>query len=238
MTTVIIPCAGQGKRFADQGYKEPKPLINVKGKFMIDRVLSHFSFKYNKIFLVVPDDHVKFYKSSEFIKDWSEHITLVPLLKTTEGAAQTVLHAEHQVNPYDKLIIANSDQIVLDHDFVNKFIEFCDKKNADGGIACFHATEPKWSFAKIENGLVTRVAEKDPISENATVGFYYFRYAKTFFDVAKEMIAKNDRVKGEFYVCPVYNYLIKDGKKIVPYFVNEMVGLGTPEDLKAGLNLL
>jgi dTDP-glucose pyrophosphorylase len=112
------------------------------------------------------------------------------------------------------------------------------QKQADAGILTFHATHPKWSFAKVEEstGLVTEVAEKRPISNIATVGIYYYKHGRDFVNGAEQMIAKNIRVNNEFYVCPVFNELIGDGKKVYNYPVAEMCGLGTPEDLNKFLS--
>jgi dTDP-glucose pyrophosphorylase len=103
---------------------------------------------------------------------------------------------------------------------------------AEGGIVTFKATHPKWSFAKVDdNGLVVEVAEKNPISDIATVGFYYWKHGSDFVKYAERMIEKNIRVNNEFYVCPVFNQAIEDRKQIRTFNVKEMWGLGTPEDL-------
>jgi len=104
---------------------------------------------------------------------------------------------------------------------------------SDGGILTFESYHPKWSFAKTdESGFVTEVAEKNPISNNATVGLYYWKHGSQFVEYAESMIAKDLRVNNEFYICPVYNEAIQDGKKIVTSRVQKMWGLGTPEDLR------
>ncbi len=104
--------------------------------------------------------------------------------------------------------------------------------NADGGIVTFTSTHPKWSFARVdETGFITEVAEKNPISDKATVGFYYWKKGSDFVKYADQMIAKNLRVNNEFYVCPVYNEAIQDGKRVKNYVADGMMGLGTPEDL-------
>jgi dTDP-glucose pyrophosphorylase len=105
--------------------------------------------------------------------------------------------------------------------------------DADGGIVTFKATHPKWSFAKIDdNGIVTEVAEKNPISDLATVGFYYWKHGSDFVKYAEQMISNNVRVNNEFYVCPVFNQAIAGGKIIRTFDVPKMWGTGTPEDLK------
>jgi dTDP-glucose pyrophosphorylase len=92
---------------------------------------------------------------------------------------------------------------------------------------------PKWSFAKLQdNGLVSEVAEKNPISDNATVGIYYWKNGSDYVKYAEQMISKDIRVNNEFYVCPVYNEAIQDNKKIKINEIKKMWGLGTPEDLE------
>jgi dTDP-glucose pyrophosphorylase len=98
------------------------------------------------------------------------------------------------------------------------------------------ADDPKWSYIKITpEGMVTELAEKQVISNLATVGVYNFKKGKDFVLAAQQMIQCNDRVNGEFYVAPVYNYLIKDSFRIrnvtIGHLGSAMYGLGTPEDL-------
>ena len=101
----------------------------------------------------------------------------------------------------------------------------------------FSISHPKWSYAKVnDNNLVTEVAEKNPISTNATVGVYFWKKGSDYVKYAEEMIEKDIRVNNEFYVCPVYNQAIEDSKKITIGEVEQMWGLGTPEDLNTFLN--
>jgi dTDP-glucose pyrophosphorylase len=102
----------------------------------------------------------------------------------------------------------------------------------DGGMLTFTSTHPKWSFAKVEDGYVSEVAEKKPISDTATVGVYYWKKGSDYVKYAEQMIEKDIRVNNEFYVCPAFNEAIKDGKKIKTVPIKKMWGLGTPEDLR------
>ena len=110
-----------------------------------------------------------------------------------------------------------------------------DRGGNDGSILCFKATHPKWSFARINaEGTVMEVAEKNPISDNATIGIYWYHHGKDFVEGAESMIRKNIRTNNEFYVCPVYNEMILNDKKIGIFLIpnDKMHGLGTPEDLE------
>jgi dTDP-glucose pyrophosphorylase len=152
----------------------------------------------------------------------------------TEGAACTTLLAKELINNDNPLIIANSDQFVEWN--TSEFMYKMQEQNADAGILTFKSTHPKWSFAKVnEDGDVIEVAEKNPISDVATVGIYYWKRGSDYVKYAEQMIAKNIRHNNEFYVCPVFNQAIEDGLKVKTFDIEKMWGLGTPEDLKTFL---
>jgi dTDP-glucose pyrophosphorylase len=131
-------------------------------------------------------------------------------------------------------MLANSDQWV-DAD-IDEYLATMDRSAADGLIMTMTADDPKWSFVGLDrDGLVTRVVEKQVISDKATVGIYNFRRGRDFVRAADTMIARDLRVNGEFYVAPVYNQLIEDRARIAIFDVGRegagMHGLGIPADL-------
>jgi dTDP-glucose pyrophosphorylase len=153
----------------------------------------------------------------------------------TEGAAFTALLAKEHINTDEDLLIANSDQVIEYRP--ENFLTMKNMTTADGIVFTFNAVHPKWSFAKVDDaGFVTQVAEKVPISNIATCGIYWYRKGKDFVEAAESMIAKNIRVNNEFYIAPVYNEMIGVGKTVIPFFVQQMHGIGTPEDLQTFLN--
>jgi dTDP-glucose pyrophosphorylase len=227
---VLIPMAGAGSRFKQAGYTFPKPLIDVAGKPMIHVVVENLNLEANYIF-VVQKSHRKEYNLDTFLNLIAAGCKIVEVDGVTEGAACTTLLAKEYIDNDEPLMLANSDQYIDwdSNEFMYKMIE----QDLDGGIVTFTATHPKWSFAKIdENGYVTEVAEKNPISDIATAGFYYWKKGSDYVRYAEQMIEKNIRVNNEFYVCPVFNEAIKDGKKIKTFNIKNMYGLGTPEDLQ------
>lgn len=227
---VLIPMAGAGSRFQKAGYTFPKPLIEVKGKPMIQVVVENLNIDANFIY-VVQKEHREMYNLNTLLNLITPGCKIVEVDSMTEGAACTALLAKEYINSENPLFFANSDQFV-EWDS-NEFMYKMNENNADGGIVTFKATHPKWSFAKIdENGLVTEVAEKNPISDIATVGYYYWKKGSDFVKYAEDMIDKNIRVNNEFYVCPVFNQAIIDNKQIRTFDIKKMWGLGTPEDLK------
>jgi dTDP-glucose pyrophosphorylase len=234
---LIVPAAGMGSRFATQGYAKPKPFITVEGKPMVELVLDNVGLPGARKILLLRREHVE--AEALVVTDLEARgCRIVPVEKLTEGTACTILLARHLIDDDRPLLIANSDQLA---DFsCHDFVQDCLDRDLDGSILVFKdpIKSPKWSFARLdEEGLVTEVAEKKPISDLATVGIYFFRRGSDFVRSAVDMIANGDRVNNEFYTCPVYNYAIRNGLRIGVYEVaaDAMHGLGTPEDLEAYL---
>jgi len=209
---VLIPMAGAGSRFAQAGYSFPKPLIDVEGKPMIQVVVENLNIDANYIF-VVQKEHREKFNLDTLLNLVAPNCKVVEVDGLTEGAACTALLAKEHINNDNPLFFANSDQFV-EWDS-NEFFYKMNENDADGGIPVFHSTHPKWSFAKLdEDGFVTEVQEKNPISDLATIGFYYWKHGSDFVKYAEEMIEQDIRVNNEFYVCPVYNNAIKAGLKV------------------------
>ena len=227
---ILIPMAGLGSRFKDAGYIFPKPLIEVRDKTMIQMVVESLNIDANYIF-IIQKEHQKQFNLISTLKTMVPNCKIIEIDGITEGAACTTLLAKKYIDNLNPLIIANSDQYIVWNS--SKTLYNFYTKNFDGGILTFNSIHPKWSYAKCdENLIVTEVAEKKVISKNATVGVYYWKKGSDYVNYADKMIKKNKRVNNEFYVCPVFNEAINDGKKIAISQVEKMHGLGTPEDLK------
>jgi HAD superfamily hydrolase (TIGR01509 family) len=226
---VLIPMAGAGSRFEQAGYTFPKPLIDVNGKPMIQRVVENLNIDARHIF-IVQKSHYEKYSLQHTLNLISPNCEIVQVEGMTEGAACTTLLAKEFINNDEPLILANSDQYVEWES--NQFMYSCMADDIDGSILTFRSTHPKWSYAKLnEEGFVTEVAEKKPISDNATVGIYFWKKGSDYVSCAESMVEKNIRVNNEFYVCPVYNEALLIGARVKTFNIDKMWGLGTPEDL-------
>lgn len=236
---VIIPAAGEGSRFKKAGWKMPKPFIDVAGQPMLEHVIENVSPTRANITILLRQKHLETYPEIAYKLQSSGH-QIIGVSRLTEGTASTVLLARRTFDNDLPMMVANSDQLVAFD--VNRFIQDCFNRNLDGSILVFRdrTMNPKWSYARVNNeGLVLEVAEKRPISELATAGIYLFSKGKDFVRAALDMIVANDQVNNEFYTCPVYNYMIKDGARVGVYEVpiDAMSGLGTPDDLAEYLQL-
>lgn len=226
---VLIPMAGAGSRFEKAGYTFPKPLIDVQGKPMIQVVVDNINVDARHIF-IVQKSHYEKYNLENTLKAIVKNCEIIQVDGVTEGAACTTLLAKELIDNDEPLLMANSDQFVEWNS--NKFMYSMIGDTIDAGILTFESTHPKWSYAKLnESGFVSEVAEKNPISNLATVGIYYWNKGSDYVKYAEQMIEKDVRVNNEFYVCPVFNEAIQDGKKVKTYDIEKMWGLGTPEDL-------
>ena len=233
---IVVPMAGRGSRFTEQGYKDSKPFIDVNGKPMIQRVIENlnieFDSNYEFVIICLQEDFDKYdFRIFDDIIGHTEY-KVICLEDVTEGAAQTLLEAKDIIDNDTPMLSFNTDQMI---DYNPKMFEMA--KQFDGYIPCFWGDSEDWSYAKtLDNGYVQEVAEKKVISNNATAGYYYWRKGSDYVKYAEQMIEENSRSNGEFYVAPVYNWAIKDGKKIGIYMVDEIYELGTPEYLEEYLN--
>lgn len=220
---IVIPMAGIAKRFQDAGYTTPKPFLELGGKPMIQQVIFNLSEEGDHVILLHRAEHRA---EMEKLDPAGRELTFIPVDRTTEGQACTVLLAKDCINNDRPLLIANSDQWV--EYSRREWREFLSQ--VDGGLMVFTNNDPKWSYARCdEDGRVVEVKEKEVISDCATVGVYFFKHGKDFCREAEAMIERDERVNGEFYVAPTYNALCSD-REIYPFWISRMMGLGTPED--------
>ena len=233
---IVIPIAGRGQKFEESGYIFPKPLVEIKGKPMIQIVVENIKLneRYNQqfIFIVNKKDYQKF-AIGDVLRLLSAESKIIIAESDTKGSACSVLLASEYIDADDPLIIANGDQY-LDMD-LNLFIEDAKNRKLDGSVLIFESIHPRWSFVKVdETGYVVEAAEKRPISRNATAGIYYYKKGSFFVEAAKEMIRKKTMVMEQYFVCPAYNEMILKGMKIGVFKIdaNKMYGLGTPEGVK------
>ena len=229
---ILIPMAGAGSRFEQAGYKLPKPLIDVCGKPMIERVIESLSSnKLDTNFIFVTQQEHLDLGLRDYLKDRGSIITINEM---TEGAACTTLLAEELINNDEELVIANCDQY-LQWSFYD-YITY--SRLYDGCLVTFNSTNPHHSYVRVKKSLVTEVAEKIVISDKASAGIYYFKKGSEYVKSANLMIDKDIRTNNEFYICPVYNELLQDNKQVSTYEcdVHNKHMLGTPEELRIFLD--
>jgi len=230
---IIIPMAGESIEFENKGFKYPKPLIEINGKPMTQIVVENLNTDGNFIF-IVKKEHYEKYNLNHVLKLIAPDCKIIKVDKPTQGATETVLLAKEHINNENPLVIANGDQFVKWNS--NEFFYSMAADECDGGIVTFKSTHPKWSYVKLgENGYVSETVEKKPISDKATVGIYYYKKGSDFVKYASIMMKKRITTNELFYICPIYNEFINEGKKIRIFDVDKVWKLSTPQELEAFL---
>ena len=225
---ILVPMAGLGSRFIKEGFKVPKQLINIKDKHLIDISLDCLDYEGCNLIFVVRDETVyNFHMDDLLRKKFGDDIKVVVLDKLTDGSVCSCLYAEEYIDNDAPLIIHT-----LDIEFRPVFNpHIMNNLNGDGLLLTFKSNSSNYSYAKVDrNGFVTQTAEKKAISSDACVGIYGFKKGSDFCKYAREMIKRDLRTKNEFYISPLYNLLIEDGKKIRTEMVDKMHVFGTPDE--------
>lgn len=228
--------AGRGKRFVDKGYKNPKPLIEVLGKPIIEWSIKTLGLNGNYIFCC-KKEHIENFQLDKKLQELVPNCEIISIDYHTEGTAQTILEATSLIDNNEELIISDSDHYLIWDVFeFNKKIR---KRDIDACVMVFpdEKDSTALSYVKLDNdGYVIQASEKIPISKTATVGVHYFKKGLDFVLFAKEMMKKNIRHKNEFYVTPLYNLLAEAKKKVITFPVIKMWALGNPDEVKIFLN--
>lgn len=238
--TIIIPMSGRGQRFIDKGYKEPKPLILMEGKPIIEHVVDMFSQKDRFIFICA-NDHLENTEMRSILKRIAPHGEIIGIEPHKLGP----IHAVRQVYK----LISDDEEIIVNYcDFgcywdYEDFLEHTRTRGADGAIPAYKGFHPhmlgttNYAFMRDENQWMLEIQEKKPFTENrmneyASSGTYYFRTGEIMKRHMDLTIERNIALNGEFYVSVVYNLLIESGLKVSIYEIQHMLQWGTPEDVE------
>ncbi len=215
MLNILIPMGGH-TQFDNQEFQYPKPLIEINGKPLIERVVQCLDqIKHQKRFIfVVSKNDCQLYHLDNVLRLITENnCVIIELERSTRGAACSALMAIDYIDNDEPLIISNSDHII-DYDLDLILTQFLQRK-IDAGTICFESVHPKWSFVRLdENDKIVETAEKRPLSRNAIAGFYYFRKGSDFVQAAMKMIQKDVNVNGNYYTAPVINELVLESKDL------------------------
>ncbi|HVZ11938.1 MAG TPA: nucleotidyltransferase [Patescibacteria group bacterium] len=241
MRVNLIPMAGRGKRFKDEGYKLPKPVIPVDGVPMVIAAAKSLPVADKYIFICL-SDHITKYKIDKTIKKYYPKAIIVPIKGVTGGQASTSLLAEPHVDPDDELTIGACDN-GMDYKRAS-YDKLIKNKTTDALIWTFRNNpnvkrHPEhWGWVKVgKDGFVKKVSVKIPISktpmnDHAVVGCFSFKKAKYFFENVEKMISADRRINGEFYNDECMNVLVENKLKVKPMEIDTYLGWGTPDDLR------
>ena len=217
MLTLLVLFSGSSAAFKEAGHAYPKNLVEIAGKPLIQHVLDHLrplSARDARLVCLLRKDETSRHHTGAVIRLLEPAAKVLEIAGETSGAACSALHAVDLIDPAQPLVIVNGDQLLPGADLAAVIDGFAGR-GLDGGIVVFEDIHPRWSFVKCDDkGLVIEAAEKRPISNLATAGFYYFARGSDFVLAASEMLKKDAHLEGRFFICPAYNELILRGRAI------------------------
>jgi dTDP-glucose pyrophosphorylase len=238
---LVIPMSGKGFRFLEKGYSDPKPLINVEGKPMIEHVVNLFPGVEDVLF-ICREEHLNNTNMSSILKNISPKCEIISLKEDKLlGPVDTVSKAFSYIKDDKEIIISYCDY-GTEWNF-KQFITQTRKYNSDGALACYTGFHPhmlgtdNYAFVKKEGHWVKQIQEKQPFTDNkmeeeASNGTYYFKTGTLVKKYFQQLIDSNQTVNGEYYVSMVYNHLIKDNLNVSTFLIQKMLQWGTPYDLE------
>lgn len=229
----LITMAGRGERFARAGYTLPKLLIPARGRTLLEWSLSSLPMHLctRLIFAALEEHEVEHDLSGRVRRLLSAHdLRWTWLPEVTRGQAETALAAADHILLDRPLVIFNIDTRFTSTGLARSLTD----EAFDGVLGAFRSAEPRFSYAATDStGCVTVVREKEVISPHALTGLYTFRQPRDFLETARRWIAEDRRVKGEFYIAPMYADLIAQGRRFILDHAESVDILGTPDELAA-----
>lgn len=212
MINILVPLVGESQYFDESEYKFPKPLIEVNGKTMIEKFINNYESipgPKQYIFLVNDEDCRKYHLDDVLSLLTDGEGKIIRVSAPTQGAVCTALIAIAHINNGDALIIANPDQVIDAN--LNKVVEYL--SSTDAGVITFESVHPKCSYVLLgDDDCIIEASEKKPISKNAIAGFYFYSRGVDFVEAAMNLIRKDTRIDGFFYLSLTLNELVLRGK--------------------------
>ena len=226
----IIPMAGLSSRFFKEGYTEPKFKLPIWGRSVFSRAVRSFEnyFKTDDFLFITTEEHDAPAFIQQEIKELGiENFNIVTLHHATAGQAETVFLGTQDIPPSTPLIIFNIDTFRYNYkkpDFLQK---------CDGYLEVFKGDGDHWSFVEPLDAIkVLRTTEKERVSDLCSDGLYYFKKKSLFDESFADAMMHKRTVNNEYYIAPLYNYLIVEEKKIYYQYIerSSIDFCGTPEE--------
>lgn len=241
---ILVLMAGKGKRFTDEGYTTPKPLLKVNGKPILQWTtescpyITHTGMEQSnniKLYFAILQEHINADLVDFLYSVYGKNIHIITFPELTKGNLETAYIACNTMSSLtDELLVLDSDNKYSSAG-IKSFISELPKDKSTAAIFVFNNTDQslpnKWANAKLEKNIVSGIREKDDtwVSYPSLIGTFYFSSTKFFIDSANKILKESAPVKGEYYMSMVPTYTTAD---VYGYTVTDVVPLGTPNDVK------
>ena len=238
---LIIPMSGEGKRFVNAGYREPKPLIEVDESPMIEHVVNLFPGVENIVF-VCNEEHLLTTNMKDVLQNIAKNSKIFQVKKGSKlGPVDVISSIFDEIDDKEEVIVSYCDYgTVWDFDL---FLKDARESNAEGSIACYRGFHPhmlggdNYAFVREKNKILLEIKEKEPFTDNkmneyASNGTYYFKSGEILKKYFKKLLSSGMTVNGEYYVSLVYNFMVEDNLRVNIFEISKMLQWGTPKDLE------
>jgi len=236
MHNIVITMAGRGSRFYDAGYTVPKYEIMAHGRSLFDwsmlSLREFLSEPARLIFVCLAENDSGPYVRARCAALGLTDVHVLELDAVTDGQATSAWLSRHLWQPDAPLLVYNIDTFVEPRALAPADI----RSGSDGWVPCFQVPGEHWSFVQLgADGWAVDLAEKQRISDHASIGLYWFARAAEFASAYERFFADPaNLVRGERYIAPLYRQLLRDGRKVSiadldPAAVHV---LGTPAELQ------
>ena len=231
---IIIPICGIGKRFTDAGYTEPKPLITLFDKLLIEHVIDSINI-HNNIFIIYHES-LNDHNFCNIIHSNYPNIRLIPINYRTNGAAETVLYGINYILD-NNIKTSNDNCLLLDCDTVYNYDIISKIDVSTNSVIYFEDTDNnnQYSYIKLDgDNNIYEITEKERISNNANTGAYYFKSIYELKENIEYVIQNNIKFRGEYYTSCVIKHMISSLHTFKGIYINKnhYTSLGTPDELK------
>jgi len=234
--------SGIGKRFINAGYKDPKPLIMVEGKPIIQHIVELFPGE-NKFTFICNDEHLRNTNMRDILEKIQPNCTIFEVsVENRKGPVDAILQAQSLIDDDEQVLISYCDY-GTQWDYPKFKETILENPDIHGAIACYTGFHPhmlgsdNYAFVRCSGKTMLEIQEKKPFTENkmneyASNGTYYFRTGKLVKTYFQKLVDENISTNGEFYVSMVYNLLEADGLRTDIFEIQKMLQWGTPKDLE------
>lgn len=230
---MIMPMAGRGSRFAQQGEPLPKPMIQLGGKPFfywatrsVLRELPHA-----RLVFVVLQEHIDGFGIDAQVKRYFPDAQVLAIPEVTSGALETVLKVGALAG--EGPVLVNDCDHAFSYSRLKQAITALER-GADGFLSHFRSTTPHFSFAAYDaEGRLQRTAEKVTISDRAIAGLYGFRSMHLIETAARSY--ERTCPYPELFVSGLYNDIVASGGEVRGFDLDSHIPFGTPEEYREAL---
>lgn len=230
MHNLIIPMAGFGNRFVDQGYKLPKQLLNLSEITCLEKSLKSLDYKDANVILIARKEYLDEFSIDDILSNVlkeAKSLTVKPLDFKTRGSLETCMAAAEYLDP-----LCPTSIFTLDVSFTPIIsLREIDFDNSDAVAFTIKTNNHGFSYLKMnDDGFAVLAAEKNRISEFGISGLYSFRDTAKFIEMSRSNIERGLLNGSEFYIAPLFNDYIKEGLKVKKIDLDSLIMFGTPRE--------